>query len=232
MQRMNTPTLETHPTSVDLAAAHSGETPATVAPSASRLRKEASIRAQAQAHFARFGFDGASLESIAADAGMSRHSLLYYFPSKEALYRSVLDEVLVAWLGDMGKLSDSDDPFVAVQAYIEAKMRITQNPPQGVRVFTQEVLAGAPRYKSVLMERVVPSLRADVVRFERWADEGRITRIDFTHLMFLIWAMTQAYADHEAQFALYLGKERLDSSDYASCTQLMVRMVLGALRVC
>lgn len=199
-------------------------------PSPARLRKEALIREQAQAHFARFGFDGASLENIAADAGMSRHSLLYYYPSKEALYRSVLDEVLAAWLANMSDLSAADDPYTAVQAYIEAKMRLTQQRPQGVRVFTQEVLAGAPRYAGVLAQRVVPSLQADVARFERWAAQGLIARLDFTHLMFLVWSMTQSYADHEAQFALYLGKARLEAPDYERGTELMVRMVLAALR--
>lgn len=195
-----------------------------------RLRKEALIRAQAQAHFARFGFDGASLEGIAADAGMTRHSLLYYFPSKEALYRNVLDDVLALWLGNMSDLSQANDPFSALRAYIEAKMRVTQQCPEGVRVFTQEVLAGAPRYGSVLAQRVIPSLQADVARFERWADQGLIARVDFTHLMFLVWSMTQAYADHAAQFALYLEKPGLEPQDFAHATDLMVRMVLGVLR--
>lgn len=198
--------------------------------SATRLRKEATIRAHAQSHFARFGFDGASLEGIAADAGMSRHSLLYYYPSKEALYRSVLDEVLASWLGNMSDLSVADDPFAALQAYIEAKMRLTQSNPQGVRVFTQEILAGAPRYGEVLVQRVVPSLHADVARFERWFAQGLIAQVDFTHLLFLVWAMTQAYADHEAQFALYLGKPRLEVPDYAAATQLMAKMVIATLR--
>lgn len=204
--------------------------PAAPPTSAPRLRKEAMIRAHAQSHFARFGFDGTSLEGIAADAGMTRHSMLYYYPSKEALYRSVLDEVLVSWLGNMSDLSEAGDPLVALQAYIEAKMRLTQSNPQGVRVFTQEVLAGAPRYGEVLVQRVVPSLHADVARFERWAAQGLIARVDFTHLLFLVWAMTQAYADHEAQFALYLGKARLEAPDYAEATRLMVRMVIAALR--
>lgn len=221
--------LSLHAVDTEESAAGEGTVPAPT-PSASRLRKEAWIREQAQSHFARFGFDGASLESIAADAGMSRHSLLYYYPSKEALYRSVLDDVLASWLGNMSDLSQASDPFEALQAYIEAKMLLTQSNPQGVRVFTQEILAGAPRYASVLVQRVVPSLHADVARFERWAEQGLIVPVDFTHLMFLVWSMTQAYADHEAQFALYLGKTRLEPGDYATATELMVRMVLAALR--
>ena len=49
--------------------------------------------------------------------------------------------------------------------------------------------------------RVQPLLQADVERFERWAAEGRIERVDFTHLIFVLWGSTQAYADLGPQFA-------------------------------
>ena len=55
------------------------------APTASRVRKERDILQHAEIQFAQFGFQGASLENIAVAAGISRHNLLYYFPSKEAL---------------------------------------------------------------------------------------------------------------------------------------------------
>ena len=69
-------------------------------PTASRVRKELDILQHAEIQFAQFGFQGASLENIAVAAGISRHNLLYYFPSKEALYQRVLDDVLNAWLGE------------------------------------------------------------------------------------------------------------------------------------
>ena len=49
--------------------------------------------------------------------------------------------------------------------------------------------------------------------FERWSREGKIA-LHFTHLLFAIWSVTQAYADQEAQFALLLGKPALTAKDY------------------
>jgi len=49
--------------------------PSPRAPSPSRLKKEQHILSEAESHFAQFGFEGASLESIAAAAGISRHNL-------------------------------------------------------------------------------------------------------------------------------------------------------------
>lgn len=96
-------------------------------------------------------------------------------------------------------------------------------------MFAKEVIAGAPRYGSVIAERVGPVLRNDVRTFERWAREGRIARVNFTHLMFIIWSVTQAYADQQAQFALLLGKPALTERDYAHAEALICHMVLAGL---
>lgn len=205
------------------------DTAATRAPTASRLLKEQGILAEAENHFAQFGFEGASLENIAAAIGISRHNLLYYFPSKEALYQRVLDDVLTQWLAGMEDLSHSEDPQQALRRYIRAKLQYSRVHPQGAKVFTKEVIAGAPRYGKAIRERVGPLLKTEVRTFERWAREGRIAKVNFTHLMFIIWSVTQAYAEQEAQFALLLGKPSLTERDYENAEALIVRMVLSAL---
>lgn len=204
--------------------------PAKRAPRAARLRKEQDILREAERQFAQFGFEGASLESIGAALGISRHNLLYYFPSKEALYRRVLDEVMGQWLQGMGAIASGEAPEVALRDYIAAKMRFSRERPSGSQVFTKEVIAGAPRYGEAIAELVLPPLKADVRAFERWARQGRIGRVDFTHLMFLIWSVTQAYADLAPQFALLLGKPALEDKDYAAAERLIVRLVLAGLK--
>jgi TetR/AcrR family transcriptional regulator len=41
-----------------------------------RIERERGILREAEAQFARYGFEGASLEGIATAVGMSRHNLL------------------------------------------------------------------------------------------------------------------------------------------------------------
>jgi TetR/AcrR family transcriptional regulator len=195
-------------------------------PRAARVRKERLILDEAEAQFARYGYEGASLENIAAALGLSRHHLLYYFPSKELLYRRVLDDVMTQWLAGMGELAVGDDPESGLRRYIAAKLRSSRERPDGSAVFTQEVIAGAPRYADAITARVAPMLAADVRVFERWAREGRIARLDFRHLMFVIWAVTQAYADLAPQFALLLGKPALDSADFSAARAVIERLVL------
>lgn len=197
---------------------------------AAREGKERAIRGHAERLFAQFGFEGASLEGIAKAAGMSRHSLLYYYANKEDLYRKVLDDVMDQWLASMSDISASDSPEQALTSYIAAKLRFSRDQPFGSQVFTREVIAGAPRYKDVIESRVTPVLREDLRTLEKWARQKRIKRVDFTHLMFLIWSATQAYADLAPQFTLFLGKKQLEQKDFDAAGAVLTQLVLAGLR--
>ncbi len=200
-------------------------------PRAATLRKQEAILAEAERQFARFGFEGVSLDSIAAVLDMSRQNLLYHWPSKEELYRAVLDSVMDEWMACMTAITEASEPQAALNAYVEVKLRFSRDRATGNAVFTREIMAGAPRYQDVLKARVMPLLHADVERFERWADEGLIRRVDFMHLMFLIWSSTQAYADLAPQFALYMGKPRLEDADFEAARQLITSLIWRSLEL-
>ncbi len=200
-------------------------------PRAATLRKQEAILAEAERQFARFGFEGVSLDSIAAALDLSRQNLLYHWPSKEDLYRAVLDSVMGEWMANMSAIAEADEPETAIQAYVSVKLRFSHERPSGNAVFTREMMAGAARYADVLKAKVMPLLHADVARFERWADEGRVRRLDFTHLMFLIWSSTQAYADLGAQFSLFMGKSALEEEDFERARELITGLIWRSLEV-
>ena len=81
----------------------------TVKVSEARERLEQDILAAAKRLFAQRGFGGVSLDHIAREVGASKQNLLYYFPSKEELYRRVLHGVLDVWLSYMDALSPSPE---------------------------------------------------------------------------------------------------------------------------
>jgi len=133
------------------------------------------------------------------------------------------------WMANMTAIAEADEPEAAIQTYVAVKLRFSRDRPSGNAVFTREIMAGAPRYQDVLKVRVMPLLHADVDRFEGWANEGLIRRVDFTHLMFLIWSSTQAYADLAPQFSLYMGKPALDDADFECARELITSLIWRSL---
>lgn len=198
-----------------------------------RDRLEGTILAAATRLFAECGFEGTSIAAVAERAGISKQNLLYYFPTKQGLYERVLDEVLDDWLARMAHLAQLADsgaePTEVLRAYVAAKLRFSREQPWASRVYAMEVIGGAKFYGEQIRARVVPLLRRDIEVFERWMADGRIARVDATHLLFALWAMTQSYADFAAQMTLVLGKPELTGDDFEDAERLIGDMVVRAV---
>jgi TetR/AcrR family transcriptional regulator len=192
---------------------------------------EAAILREAVRLFAERGFDGTPIADVAERAGLSKQNLMYYFPTKQALYRRVLDDVLDDWLARMACLADPEQaPAEVLRAYISAKLRFSREQPLASRVYALEVIGGAKIYGEQIRHRVVPLLRQDIAVFERWIAEGRIAPVNATHLLFAVWAMTQSYADFAAQMALVLGRTELTAHDFEEAERVITAMVLSLVR--
>ena len=195
-----------------------------------RDKLEADIVAEAVRVFAESGYEGASIATVADNAGLSKQNLMYYFPTKQLLYQRVLDGVLDEWLARMESLADVDqDPRDVLRAYVQAKLRFSREQPWASRVYAMEVISGAQLYGDQIQKRVVPLLRKDIDVFERWIEEGRIAPINATHLLFAIWAMTQSYADFSTQMALVLNRKQLSKKDFDDAEVMITNMVLAAV---
>jgi TetR/AcrR family transcriptional regulator len=195
-----------------------------------RDRVEAGIVAAAVKVFAECGYEGTAVAAIAEAAGLSKQNLMYYFPTKQALYQRVLDDVLDDWLARMESMANPEgEPSDVLRAYVQAKLRFSREQPAASRVYAMEVIGGAKLYGEQIKNRVVPLVRRDIEVFERWIARGKIASVDATHLLFAIWAMTQSYADFAAQMALVLGRPALTAKDFDEAERVIVRMVLAAV---
>jgi len=195
-----------------------------------RDKVEAAILGEAVRQFAECGYEGTSIATVAERAGLSKQNLMYYFPTKQALYQRVLDNVLDDWLARMASLADpGKDPGDVLRAYVRAKLEFSREQPMASRVYAMEVIGGAKLYADQIRRRVIPLLRADIAVFERWIAEGKIAPVNATHLLFAVWAMTQSYADFAAQMTLVLDREQLQPSDFDDAERLITGMVLAAV---
>ena len=155
--------------------------------------------------FSTYGFRGATVDQIAALAGMTKPNLLYYFRRKDDIYLAVLQRTLEMWLQPLAALSAQGDPATEITAYIDRKLELSRENPKASRLFAIEIMQGAPILGDVLEGRLKNLVDDKAAIIRRWVAEGRLAAVDPFHLIFMIWATTQHYADFEVQIRAILG---------------------------
>ncbi|MEM1431787.1 MAG: TetR family transcriptional regulator C-terminal domain-containing protein [Pseudomonadota bacterium] len=160
--------------------------------------------------FSEKGFRGATIEEIAHISGLSKPNLLYYFPSKAAMHKALLDGLLDTWLAPLRDLDAQGDPLEELRTYLRRKLAMSRSMPRESRLFANEVLSGAPVIGRTLGTELKPLVDAKASIIAGWIDDGRLTPVDPHHLIFSIWAVTQHYADFDAQITAVLA-DRADT---------------------
>ena len=155
--------------------------------------------------FSTYGFRGATVDQIATLAGMTKPNLLYYFRRKQDIYRAVLQRTLEMWLDPLEELSGDGDPAGEITAYIDRKLEMSHDNPKESRLFAMEVIQGAPVLRDVLAGRLKALVDEKAAVIRRWIAEGALRPVDPHHLIFMIWATTQHYADFEVQIRCLIG---------------------------
>ena len=79
--------------------------------------KEELILQAAQHRFALYGYTKATMDEIAEDIGMAKASLYYYFPTKETIFRSVVQHEQAEFLSHIQTVIE--DKFLASQKFLE-----------------------------------------------------------------------------------------------------------------
>lgn len=198
---------------------------------ARRREAEARILAAAEEVFAETGFSGATTAAIARRAGLPKANLHYYFRTKEALYRRVLEDILDAWLATGDQIVPEADPATALGAYIAAKVDYSRRRPLGSKVFANELLHGGSRIADYLRGPLRRWIAEKAGAIEAWVQAGRMRKVEPAHLFFVIWAATQTYADFDVQVQAVLGRRRLRPEDYRAAADLITRLVLDGCGV-
>ncbi|HFZ1710392.1 TPA: HTH-type transcriptional regulator RutR [Citrobacter sedlakii] len=181
--------------------------------------------------FSQYGFHGTRLEQIAEQARVSKTNLLYYYPSKEALYVAVLRQILDIWLAPLKAFREDFAPLEAISEYIRLKLEVSRDYPQASRLFCMEMLAGAP----LLMAELTGDLKALIddksALIAGWVNSGKLAPIDPHHLIFMIWASTQHYADFAPQVEAVTGATLRDEAFFDRTVANVQRMIIEGIRV-
>lgn len=140
-----------------------------------KARTRAALLEAAARVYARRGFDGATVDEVAEEAGFTKGAVYSHFGSKENLLLALLDEHLAAQIGEQIALFDpSRDSWERPRIGADRWMAGLRRDPEPFRLFV-ELWVHAQR-DEVLRERLVAGLdawRAMAAGFAaRAADEG------------------------------------------------------------
>ena len=190
-----------------------------------RQKNEEAILAAAEEEFARHGFKGTSMNTIAQNVGLPKANLHYYFNSKLGLYVEVMRHILELWDTAFDDLTVDDDPAAALADYIRAKMEFSRRYPLASRIFAMEIISGGECLTAHFNQDYRSWFRGRAAVFEAWIAAGRMDPVDPVHLIFLLWGSTQHYADFSDQILRINGK-RMTKNDFALATDNLVRIIL------
>ena len=210
--------------------AMSGSAPsASPAKTETRAGNERVILDAAEFIFARHGFRGATMQMIADRAGLPKANVHYYFESKLALYRQVVERIFNVWLEAAGSFETSDEPGPALARYIDRKMELSRTHRHGSKVWASEVMQGAPIIQDYLERTLHDWTETRIAVIRRWIDDGLIRPVEPRWLLYMIWATTQHYADFAHQIETLNAGQPLGDAEWESATRTVRTIVLGGL---
>ncbi len=194
-----------------------------------RQQNETQICRAAEKVFAEAGFGGATMQLIADMAGLPKANLHYYFATKEDLYRRVVQNIFEIWLHAAEAMDNAAGPIEGIGAYIDAKMEISRRHADGSKVWASEVMHGAPVIQDYLETTLRDWTQNRAALIQSWIDEGKMAPVNPGHLLYMLWATTQHYADFGHQIETLNGGKPLSDRQWRDAKDSVKSIILRGI---
>lgn len=172
--------------------------------------------------FAARGFDGTSLQEIAEGVGIRKPSLLYHYPSKDILRRSVLEKILSHWNDVMPRLllaaTSSHSQFDGV---LSEMVTFFTTDSDRARILLREILDRPQEIRKLIEKHVRPWVKAtaDFIRKGQAKDKLWPDVDPEAYVSLVINLIISNVATYEA----------LGTTDFERCTLESLRVAKSSL---
>lgn len=146
--------------------------------------REALVRAATRL-FAEVGFDGTTVEQIAAAAGVNKAMINYHFGGKAGLHAAILRESFARLAAEVTRLRDQRTAAdEALRELIATLGRMMSEAPSLPAMMLREILAGGGRLDDALVAQMLSVFGTTREIVERGVRTRRFRRVDpvLTHL--------------------------------------------------
>lgn len=134
--------------------------------------------------FAERGYEGTSLNDIAAGVGIRRPSLLHHFSSKETLYGELFERILSDWLERVNIAVALDATgWDKVELVLRAGFALFEDNPDYVRLMRREALDGGAHLGIDLASVLRPLFDAAAEYLRAQMEAGVLRQLDPRHLL-------------------------------------------------
>ncbi len=124
------------------------------------------------------GYEASSLDAIAAELGVRKQTILYYFPTKEALLEAVIDRSATELSAALeGALARAGEGWDRVEAVVRSVFRLALRRPELLGLL-REVSRLGPPAATRLTEALDPLVQRARLFLEAEMDDGTMRRQD------------------------------------------------------
>jgi AcrR family transcriptional regulator len=190
------------------------------------------ILAAATAEFALRGFEGTTVDRIAARARLNKAMIYYHFHSKRALYTCVLRDVFTAMGGRLSAIAASDaDPAEKMDRFVSTFVLEGQTLSHVAPIMLREIAEGGRRLDEETYSVMVRVVRAMTEIVEEGRATGQFADVD-PLLLYLttIWPIVVYLATAPIRNAVarvaHVDVHRLDPERFIRHMQMLNRRAL------
>jgi TetR/AcrR family transcriptional regulator len=129
--------------------------------------------------FAAKGFAGASVDRIAAAAGVNKAMIYYHFKSKAALYREILNDMFAAVAARLDSMAAKHrTPEGKIRSFVEAIAREAEARPHFPPIWFREIAEGGAHLEAGTLKIVGGIVQRLAAMIREGTDAGRFTPVD------------------------------------------------------